>query len=126
MEIDLKNLRLDIVSALYQADLLNTNKIYIEDEQIKDIFLTIYEKLEEIDEIITNTLFNYTLSRIGYIDRAIIRLATYELMFTELASAIIINEAIILTKEYSDLDDKKQHRFNNKLLDNINKAIRVW
>lgn len=125
MEIDLKNLRLDIVSALYQADLLNTNKIYIEDEQIKDIFLTIYEKLEEIDEIITNTLFNYTLSRIGYIDRAIIRLATYELMFTELASAIIINEAIILTKEYSDLDDKKQHRFNNKLLDNINKAIRV-
>ena len=126
MEIDLKNLRRDIVSALYQADLLNTNKIYIEDEQIKDIFLTIYEKLEEIDEIITNTLFNYTLSRIGYIDRAIIRLATYELMFTELASAIIINEAIILTKEYSDLDDKKQHRFNNKLLDNINKAIRVW
>ena len=38
---------------------------------------------------------------------------------------IIINEAIEMTKEFSDLDDEKQHKFNNSLIDNIYKKIKV-
>ena len=126
MEINLENLRLDIVSALYQADLLKSNDIYIENEVVNQVFEDIINNLDEIDDIISDTLFNYTIDRLSFIDRAIIRLAVYEMKFTELAAAIIINEAIELTKTYSDLDDEKQHKFNNKLLDNLNKAIREW
>lgn len=79
-------------------------------------------KLVEIDQIIENNLVNYTLKRLNAVDRAIIRLAVYEMM-SGLDSKIAINEALELTKEYTDLGDKKAVRFNNKLLDNIAKEI---
>lgn len=118
------NLRSDVVKSLYQIDLLNNENLIIEDEQVLKLTTNVIEKLEEIDDIISDTLFNYTIERLSFIDRAIIRLATYELAFTELPEAIIINEAVEITKEYSDLDDERQHKFNNKLLDNIKKAVR--
>lgn len=37
---------------------------------------------------------------------------------------VIINEAIELTKIYTNLDDEKQHKFNNKVIDQIAKAIK--
>ncbi|MDY0278401.1 MAG: transcription antitermination factor NusB, partial [Acholeplasma sp.] len=49
---------------------------------------------------------------------------TYELKYSDLDTRIIINEAVELTKKLSDLDDGKQHKFTNKLLDNIAKSLR--
>ena len=46
------------------------------------------------------------------------------MMATDVPLNIIINEAIELTKTYSNLDDEKQHRFTNKVLDQISKTIR--
>jgi N utilization substance protein B len=76
-----------------------------------------------IDEIISSHLFNYTIDRLNIIDRCILEIATYELKFTELDPRIIINEAIELTKIYSEVDDK-QHSFNNSVLDKIRKSLR--
>jgi N utilization substance protein B len=45
-------------------------------------------------------------------------------MHTDLAKEIIINESIELTKIYTNLDDEKQRKFNNKVIDQITKAIR--
>lgn len=78
--------------------------------------------LSNIDEIISLNLENYTLKRLNAVDRAIIRLAVYELL-SGTPKNIVINEALELTKSYSDLGDKKVVRFNNKLLDNIAKHI---
>ena len=78
---------------------------------------------EKIDEIISNCLFNYTIKRLNVVDLEIIRVATFELLEKKIASAIIINEAIELTKIYTNLDDDKAKAFNNKLLDNISKYI---
>lgn len=114
----MKEQRENLVIGLYQFDLLNAC------DEADDLLLGIIGKLSLIDEIIEENLFNYTIDRLSFVDRAIIRLATYELKFTDTASPIIIDEAIKLTKKYSDLDDEKQHKFNNKVLDSIAKNLR--
>lgn len=120
---ELKQQRETLMQMLYQTDLIG-NKLKEDNSEIYETYLKIMDELSNIDDIISDNLFNYTLNRLAYIDRAIIRLAVYELNYTIVAPAIIIDEAIELTKKFSDLDDEKQHKFNNKLLDNINKSIR--
>ena len=78
--------------------------------------------LTNIDEIIENNLVDYSLRRLNAVDRAIIRLAVYELL-NDTPKSIVINEAINLTKDFTDLGDKKAVRFNNRLLDTIAKSL---
>ena len=79
--------------------------------------------LEKIDDIISRTLVNYSLTRLNLVDKAIVRLAVSE-MLTDTPREIIINEALEITKIYSDQGDKKATGFNNRLLDNINNALK--
>lgn len=83
----------------------------------------VFDNLAEIDQVITAALVNYTIDRLSYVDRAIIRVATYEMLKTGLAKEIAINEAITITKEYSNLDDNAQVKFNNRVLDSVAKVI---
>lgn len=79
--------------------------------------------LSKIDSIIGNSLINYSLNRLNLVDKAIIRLATAELIEGSLDKRIIINEALEITKEFSDQGDHKAVSFNNRLLDNICKNL---
>ncbi|MDE6584045.1 MAG: hypothetical protein K2K15_01460, partial [Anaeroplasmataceae bacterium] len=78
--------------------------------------------LEQIDELISTTLQNYSLDRLNLVDKAIIRLAVSEMIANE-PKEIVINEALEITKEYSDEGNHKATSFNNRLLDNISKKI---
>jgi N utilization substance protein B len=53
----------------------------------------------------------------------IIRFAVYEMKYTETPYEIIIDEAVRLTKKYTNLDDDKAKSFNNKLLDKIKDSL---
>jgi len=75
--------------------------------------------LAKIDTIISDNLENWTIDRLNLVDKAIVRNAVYELTATELPFEVVIDEAIELTKKYSNLDDDKARAFNNKLLDTI-------
>ena len=79
--------------------------------------------LEKIDFVISVCLKNYTINRLNLVDKAIVRLATAELIEGKTDKRIVINEAIELTKEFSDQGDHKAASFNNRLLDNI--SVRV-
>ncbi len=79
--------------------------------------------LEKIDFVIYVCLKNYTINRLNLVDKAIVRLATAELIDGKVDKRIIIDEAIELTKEFSDQGDHKAASFNNKLLDTI--SVRV-
>lgn len=133
--------RIIIVAALYNLE-INYNLPeevfkYLEflvqeskdDETLKlDPFITetvigILNNQTVIDEMITKNLVNWSLTGLSYVDRAIIRLATYEMLYTDTPASIIINEAIEITKDYSDLEDGTQARFNNRVLDNIKESI---
>ncbi len=74
---------------------------------------------EKIDEVINASLTNYKLDRLNSVDRAILRLATSELMAKNTPAEVVINEALELTREFSDQGDNKAVKFNNKVLDNI-------
>ncbi len=89
----------------------------------REIVENVIQHLEAIDEVITKSLVKYTIDRLSYVDRAIIRVATYEMLFTNLAKEVAINEALLITREYSNLDDDAQVKFNNRLLDNIAAVI---
>lgn len=81
------------------------------------------ERLNEVDQIIESALKNYTLNRLNLVDKAIVRLAVSE-MFGNEPREVIINEALEITKEFSDQGDHKAISFNNRLLDNINKSLK--
>ena len=96
------------------------------EEKEKDIlerFSGVISHVNEIDEIIIKNLTRYTIDRLNYVDKAIIRNAVYEMVYTDLPMSIAINEAINLTKRFSNLEDDQAKRFNNKLLDNIRKSL---
>ena len=111
------------IEKLYSLEISGSVDYSEEDSFTQELILGVITKKDEIDEIISNCLFNYTIKRLNLVDLQIIRVATFELLEKKLASAIIINEAIELTKIYTNLDDDKAKAFNNKLLDNIAKNI---
>ena len=125
-----RDARVLCMQILYNADL---NEISIEEsknnivEDIDELALSFLElvgnNLEKIDEIIEKSLVNYSLSRLNKVDKAIIRLATAEMLDGKTPKKVIINEALEITKEYSDQGDHKATSFNNRLLENISKNL---
>lgn len=125
-----RDARVLCMQILYNADL---NEISIEEsknnivEDIDELAFSLLElvenNLEKIDEIIEKSLVNYSLSRLNKVDKAIIRLATAEMLDGKTPKKVIFNEALEITKEYSDQGDHKATSFNNRLLENISKNL---
>jgi len=76
--------------------------------------------LAKIDEKISQYATNWQLKRMAIIDRNILRLGVFELLFTsDIPPKVTINEAIELAKKYGDLESGK---FVNGILDKIHKT----
>lgn len=72
-----------------------------------------------LDKLISDVLKHWDMARLGAIDRAILRLAAYELIYCpDVPPAVVINEAVELAKKYAD---KESAAFINGVLDQINK-----
>ena len=75
------------------------------------------EKRADIDRQIEEVAKNWQLKRMAAIDRNILRLATYELLYREdIPPLVTINEAIDIAKKFST---KNSGPFVNGILDNI-------
>lgn len=75
------------------------------------------EHLAEIDAKIRNLAQNWDFERIAKIDLAILRLAIFEMLFRkDIPPIVSINEAIDLSKQFSNADAK---RFINGILDKL-------
>lgn len=104
-------------SALYANNFFND----IEESTFpfcKDLVSGTVSHLEEIDKILSSYATNWTVERMSLVDRAILRMATYEIVFSKDSAPIpaIIDEAIELAKKYST---DKSGKFINGLLDRI-------
>ncbi|QRN50058.1 transcription antitermination factor NusB [Macrococcoides bohemicum] len=75
----------------------------------------------DIDGKISPHLKQWTLDRINKIDRIILRMSTYEMLYTDAPEKVVVNEAVNLAKTYSDDDS---YKFINGVLSEIikNKA----
>lgn len=75
---------------------------------------------EELDTRISSVAQNWDISRMAVIDRNVLRMATYELLFREeIPPKVSINEAIELGKRFST---KNSGAFINGILDRIKSA----
>lgn len=76
---------------------------------VKDVL----EKQKEIDEKIEQAAIGYTLDRMAAVDRALLRLGVFELLYSGMPKGVAINEAIEIAKEFSTEDSG---RFINGIL----------
>lgn len=91
-------------------------------EYIKEVMKSVTDYKEEIDEIIKNSLINWTIDRVSKVNLTIVRLAIAEMLYIDdVPEVVAINEAIELTKKYSD---DKSVSFVNGALDKAFKNIK--
>ena len=121
-----------IMTSLYQIFIYEANKIEydikevikssleVENNFINEIVYGVLEKREELDVIANKYLKNWSIDRLGKTDQAIIRMAIYEIMYTDTPNIVCINEAVELAKAYSD--DKVKSMING-ILDSISQSI---
>ena len=93
----------------------------IEDEEIKeyltDILFGISKNEEKINEMIKKNLKeNWTMERVSKINISILKIAIYEMIFSEIPYKVAINEAVEIAKKYSDEQGKS---FVNGILASI-------
>lgn len=113
---------------LGNEDILSIARIMLEEKKIKNkqqdfaFFLLqgAIEHLQSIDEAIIPYLKEWDFSRLGGMERAMLRLGAYEILYTDTDSPVVINEAIELGKMYGGEDNAP--RFLNGVLDALSKA----
>ena len=89
------------------------------DSEVVKVTQGVVDEREQLDEAIAPLLANWRLDRIGLCTKLILRMSIWELLHTDTASTIVINEAIELAKCFSEKD---AYRFVNGVLDEYCKA----
>ena len=114
--------RKDIMTILYQINVYEVNKvdysvdeiisnvIDIDNEFVKDIVYGVMTYKQDIDKLANDNLKDWTIDRLGNTDQAILRMAIYEIVYTNTPDIVCINEAVELAKIYSD--DKVKNMIN--------------
>lgn len=92
---------------MLKCDYTENNKVYdISDEEYEEIIgnvKKIYDNLEDIDSNINKALTGWKISRLGLVERNILRLAYYEINIDKsVPKKVAANEAVELGKKYSD------------------------
>ncbi|EAI7941046.1 transcription antitermination factor NusB [Campylobacter coli] len=123
--------RQSVISLLYALEMNEKNENFIHEflnekkirNEQKNFTLSLYEgiikNLDDIDKNLNPYLNENEIEKLGHIERAILRLGAYELLFTDTPNAIVINEAIELAKELANDNSPK---FINGVLDTLVKA----
>ena len=123
--------RMAVVSLLYAYDLGNqsiadyTDEI-LEEKKIRnkqkefalELFRGVMDNLPSVDDAIIKHLKDWDFDRLGSVERATLRLGAYEIMNTDLDSAVVINEAIEVSKAFGT---EQSPKFINGVLDAIAK-----
>ena len=91
------------------------------DEFLRRLVLGVLEHREELDRLIEQYSENWRLDRIDVIDRNILRMALFELLYCQdIPPKVTINEAIDLGKRYGSEDSGS---FINGILDRIQNEV---
>jgi N utilization substance protein B len=87
------------------------------DDYVKTVFFGSMENRAVIDDTVDKCLIKWKKERVSFVSRAILLLASYEIMFMDdIPAKVSINEAIELAKKY---DDDKAYIFVNGVLNAV-------
>ena len=128
MKLTRTQAREKIMIILYQIDFYMKDNISFDLEEVikenlemdnkyvRDIVNGVIEHLDDLDKVISKYLENWDLDRLGKTDKAILRLAAFEMMYYDTPKVVVINEAVELAKKYSDDNVRK---IINAVLDKV-------
>lgn len=91
-------------------------QLEVENDFVNMLVFGVIEKEKEIDELADKYLVDWKIERLNKVDKAILSIGIYELVFTDIPSIVAINEAVELSKKYSD---EAVTKMINGVLDNI-------
>ena len=124
--------RESVIGLLYAYDLGNQEITKFVDEILEDkkirnkqkefavnLFNGTIKNIDAIDDEIKSYITQGTIEDVGSVEKSILRLAIYEILFENLSKAIVINEAIELSKR---LASDGAPKFINAILDNMKKV----
>ena len=116
------------MKALYQVYIYeNTNTGYdvktiikelleVENDFVNELVNGVISNQNTISETANKFLVDWDIDRLSKVDKAILSIGIYELKYTDTPSVVSINEAIELSKKYSD---EKVTKMINATLDKI-------
>ncbi len=86
----------------YDIDKVIKSNIDIDNEFVKDIVYGVVTYKDELNEIANSLMKDWTIDRIDKSGAAILRMALYELKYTDTPEVVVINEAIEMSKKYCE------------------------
>lgn len=116
------------MKVLYQVYIYNDAKIdyeimdlikeqlEIENDFLNDLVTNVVKNQEDISKKANKYLINWDIDRLNKVDKAILSIAVYELLYTKTPAVVVINEAIELSKKYSE---EKVTKMINAALDKM-------
>jgi N utilization substance protein B len=93
------------------------------DDYTSCVVLGVEAKAHEVDSLISRHAIGWALDRMPAVDRAVLRVATYELMERpDVPTAVVLSEAVELAGEYST---EESGRFVNGVLASVAAEVRA-
>ncbi len=120
-----------VIQTLYAQEMGNDKAVSQFEEILKDkkvkgskaefarkLLKGVLEHIDKIDEIIKDHLIDWSFDRLDKVDKQILRLGIYEILYTDTPYQIAIDEAIKIAKNFSE---DKAKSFINGILDRVAK-----
>ncbi|MBQ2725535.1 MAG: transcription antitermination factor NusB [Clostridia bacterium] len=89
-------------------------------DYIRETFLGVCGKQPELDPVIEGASIKWKMSRMSTATRSVLRLAVYEMTYTEVPAKVVLNEAVEIIKTF---DDENAPAFVNGILNKIARDI---
>jgi N utilization substance protein B len=119
-----------VLQVLYEDDLNPHRNMAVSDEFLRrrlnndaelitfgnSLLSGVRRNREEIDALLAERAANWRLERMAVTDRNILRLAAFEMLYTETPDRVVINEAVELAKRFGA---KQSSQFVNGILDRL-------
>ena len=86
----------------YNVDDVIKENLEIDNEFVKDIVYGVVTSFDELTDEANKYLKDWTIDRIDATGAAILRMALYEIKYTDTPNVVVINEAVELAKSYGD------------------------
>ena len=132
MALTRSELRVKIMTILYQIDIYKQSSIEydvdqvikenleIDNEFVKEIVYGVNTYYDKLNEIANKHLKDWNINRLDKTGASILRLALYEILYSDTPKIVVINEAVELAKKYSDDAVRKMI---NAVLDKVIKEV---
>lgn len=91
----------------YDLDSIKKDLLEIENEFVNQVTRGVLDHFDFLISFANKYLDGWSMERFNFVDQAIICMGLYELKYTDTPPIVAINEAVELSKKYSDEDMRK-------------------